>query len=175
LKFIGSAPEVETLAKTVPDTGGVMVVSAFAGLGAPYWNADARGAILGLTRGSNRGHIARAALEGLAHQVADVVEAMVADSRQPLRGLRVDGGAAANDLLMQTQADLLQTHVRRPTLLETTALGAAFLAGLAVGVWRDPSELNQRWKEQARFEPKQTAPEQAIAREAWAEAVRRLL
>jgi len=153
LGIIARAEDVEALARSVPDNGGVYLVPAFAGLGAPHWDAYARGAVLGLTRGSTAGHLARAALEGIAFQVADVVTAMEADSGAPLRELRVDGGAARNDLLMQLQADLLGVSVVRPTVTETTALGAAYLAGLAVGFWRDRDELREHWTAERRFDP----------------------
>ena len=175
LRAIDTAAEIEILARSVPDAGGVTVVSAFTGLGAPHWNAEARGAIFGLTRGSNRGHIARAILDGLAHQVTDVVEAMAIDAGHELTGLRVDGGAAANDLLMEIQADLLGTEVRRPWVLETTALGAAFLAGLAVGIWQDPSEVATRWREQGQFMPSIDSDQRATLRRAWRQAIDRLL
>jgi glycerol kinase len=174
LKILDSAPEVETLARSVPDTGGVMVVPAFAGLGAPYWDPEARGAILGLTRGSGRGHLARATLEGIAHQVSDVVEAMVADSQGALGTLKVDGGAAANDLLMTMQADLLGAEVSRSAILETTALGAGFLAGLAVGFWASPNEVSERWRESGRFRPSLDEASRTEARREWASAVRRV-
>jgi glycerol kinase len=174
LRIIGDAREVETLARSVPDTGGVTVVPAFAGLGAPHWDPEVRGAILGLTRGSNRGHIARATLEGIAHQVADVVLAMAADSHQPAAALKVDGGAASNDLLMQMQADLLGSPVSRPAFLETTAFGAAFLAGLAVGFFASPSAITERWREQARFSPALADDKRASGRASWARAIARL-
>ena len=174
LKIIEDARQIETLARSVDDSGGVTVVPAFAGLGAPYWDADARGAILGLTRGSGQGHIARATLEGIAHQVADVVEAMAADAEQDIRDLRVDGGAAANDLLMQLQADFLGAPVTRPTMLETTALGAAFLAGLGVGVWDSPEEVSRRWQQDAIFEPVADEEARGRHRASWKAAVSRL-
>ncbi len=174
LRIIGRASEVEDLARSVPDSGGVSVVPAFAGLGAPHWDPEARGAILGLTRGSNRAHIARATLEGIAQQVADVVLAMAADSGQPLAVLKVDGGAAANDLLMQMQADLLGTEVSRPAFLETTAFGAAFLAGLAVGFFASPDAIAERWREERRFSPVIPAEQRASARAAWDRAIARL-
>jgi glycerol kinase len=174
LRIIGDAREVEALARSVADTGGVTVVPAFAGLGAPYWDPEVRGAILGLTRGSNRGHIARATLEGIAHQVADVVLAMAADSKRPAAALKVDGGAASNDLLMQMQADLLGSPVSRPAFLETTAFGAAFLAGLAVGFFASPSEITERWREQARFEPALDEGARVNARAGWARSIARL-
>ena len=174
LKILDSAPEVEGLARSVADTGGVMVVPAFAGLGAPYWDPEARGAVLGLTRGSGRGHLARATLEGIAHQVSDVVEAMVADSQGTLGTLKVDGGAAANDLLMTMQADFLGADVSRSAILETTALGAGFLAGLAVGFWASPSEVSERWRESGRFSPSLDTASRSEARRQWASAVQRV-
>jgi glycerol kinase len=174
LQIIANASDIEALARSVPDSGGVTVVPAFAGLGAPHWDAEARAAILGLTRGSGRGHIARATLEGIAQQVADVIEAMEADAGRPVAGLRVDGGAAANDLLMQLQADLLGSSVTRPTMLETTALGAAFLAGLAVGVWQDKAEVATRWREDATFSPEMDEASRAASRHAWQRSVARL-
>ena len=174
LQIIPSAPDVEALAESVPDTGGVSVVPAFAGLGAPYWDPEARGAILGLTRGSGRGHLARATLEGIAHQVSDVIEAMVADSGGALKTLKVDGGAAANDLLMRMQSDFLGAEVSRSAVLETTALGAGFLAGLAVGFWASPDEVSQRWRESGRFVPAMGDAARQSAREAWSKAVSRV-
>lgn len=174
LRIIGHAREVEDLARSVADTGGVMVVPAFAGLGAPYWDPEARGAILGLTRGSGRGHIARATLEGIAHQVADVVLAMAADAAFPAATLKVDGGAASNDLLMQIQADFIGAEVSRPSFLETTAFGAAFLAGLAVGLFESPDAIGARWREQARFSPGLDEGARKQCRAAWDKAVARL-
>ena len=153
LGIIQASEDVEALARRVPHNGGVYLVPAFAGLGAPHWDAYARGTIIGLTRGTGAAHIARAALEGIAFQVADVVHAMEADSGIPLTELRVDGGASRNDLLMQFQSDLLGVPVVRPEITETTALGAAYLAGLAVGFWNDRAELTAQWTEGARFEP----------------------
>ena len=153
LGLIRKAEEVEALAASVPDNGGVYLVPAFAGLGAPHWDAYARGTIVGLTRGSGAGHLARAALEAIAFQVADVVDAMQADSKAPIRELRVDGGASRNDLLMQLQADILGVPVVRPAVTETTALGAAYLAGLAVGFWTGLPELASHWSVERRFEP----------------------
>ena len=174
LRIIDSAPEVEALARSVSDTGGVSVVPAFAGLGAPYWDPEARGAVLGLTRGSGRGHLARATLEGIAHQVSDVIEAMVADSGGGLKTLKVDGGAAANDLLMQMQSDFLGAEVSRSAVLETTALGAGFLAGLAVGFWASPNEVSERWRESGRFGPLLGDSEREEARARWSDAVARI-
>ena len=153
MKFFSSSAEVEQLAASVMDNGGVFLVPAFAGLGAPHWDPHARGAIVGLTRGSSRAHIARAALESIAYQSADVLEAMQRDAGEKLNELRVDGGAAANNLLMQFQADILGVPVVRPKVLETTALGAAYLAGLAVDLWNSPADLAGRWQTERRFEP----------------------
>jgi glycerol kinase len=173
LGIIESAADVEELASTVPDAGGVVFVPAFTGLGAPHWDPHARGAILGLTRGTTAGHIARAALESIAFQVADLVDAMRADAPVPGTELRVDGGAAANGLLLQLQADLLGMPVVRPLVTETTALGAAYLAGLGVGLWRNAAELDGRWSADCRVEP-QLPPAQAEARRGrWREAVAR--
>ncbi len=153
LGLIRKSADIEKLASSVSDNDGVYLVPAFAGLGAPHWDQHARGTIVGLTRGSNAGHIARAALEGIAYQALDVLNSMEADSGIEIKELRVDGGATANNLLMQFQADLLQAPVIRPKILETTALGAAYLAGLAVGYWKDHDEINQQWKEDHRFNP----------------------
>ena len=153
LKIITSSSEVEALAGSVEDTGGVYIVPAFAGLGAPYWNQHARGSIFGLTRGSTDAHIARAALESIALQTMDVVKAMEADSGLTLTELRVDGGATVNNLLMQFQADILQTETVRPRIVETTVMGAAFLAGLAVGLWGSIDEIRSLWSEDKRFKP----------------------
>ena len=153
LGIIKSAAEIERLASRVPDNGGVYLVPAFAGLGAPHWNPHARGTITGLSRGSNKAHIARAALEGIAFQVNDIIAAMERDAGTKLRELRVDGGASANNLLMQFQSDLLNVPVIRPSNTETTALGAAYLAGLAVGVWKNRAEISKQWKAAKRFKP----------------------
>jgi len=173
LQIIRTAEEIEALAASVPHTGGVYLVPAFSGLGAPHWDQYARGAIVGLTRGSNRAHIARAALEGIAFQVADVLAAMESDSGVPLAELRVDGGAASNNLLMQMQADLLGVPVTRPSNPETTVLGAAYLAGLAVGYWPDEESLAQQWAVDARFEPKIGEQERHDRRGGWARALER--
>ena len=176
LSAIRSSSEVQALAESVPDSGGVIFVPAFTGLGAPYWNAEARGAILGLTRGSTAAHIARAALESIAFQSAALLQAMsrdaVASGGLPVAELRVDGGACVNDLLMQIQADLLGIPVVRPKVIETTALGAAFLAGLSAGVYRSLDELTAQWQVERRFHP--TLPrERALERMAlWERAVR---
>ncbi len=153
LEFFRSAAEVEELAAGVSDTGGVYLVPAFAGLGAPHWDQYARGTIVGLTRGTTKAHIARAALEGIVLQVMDVLQAMEADAGIKLRELRVDGGASANDLLMQLQADLLNVPVVRPKVAETTALGAAYLAGLAVGYWKSEADIARQWQADKRFTP----------------------
>ncbi len=153
LGLIRKSADVEKLAKSVDDNDGVYLVPAFAGLGAPHWDQHARGTIVGLTRGSNSGHIARAALEGIAYQAMDVLKAMQSDSGIEIKELRVDGGATANNLLMQFQADILQAPVIRPKILETTALGAAYLAGLAVGYWESHEEINEQWQEDKRFDP----------------------
>jgi glycerol kinase len=153
LEFFRSAAEIEPLAAGVSDTGGVYLVPAFAGLGAPHWDQYARGTIVGLTRGSTKAHIARAALEGIVLQVMDVLKAMEADAGIKLKELRVDGGASANDLLMQLQADLLNVPVVRPRVAETTALGAAYLAGLAVGYWKNQADIARQWQVDKRFTP----------------------
>lgn len=153
LGIIGSAAETEALASSLTDTGGVYLVPAFVGLGAPYWDAYARGTLIGLTRGTGRAHIARAALESIAYQTRDVLDAMAQDSGLQLQSLRVDGGAANNSFLLQFQADMLGTPVERPANVETTAMGAAFLAGLATGVWTDKAELQARWKAVSTFRP----------------------
>ncbi len=152
LGIIRKSADVEKLAASVDDNDGVYLVPAFAGLGAPHWDQHARGTMVGLTRGSNSGHIARAALEGIAYQVMDVLKAMEADSGIDIQELRVDGGATTNNLLMQFQADILRAPVVRPKILETTALGAAYLAGLAVGYWKDHDEINEQWQVDRKFE-----------------------
>ena len=174
LGLISTAAEVEALAASVPDTGGVHLVPAFSGLGAPWWDADARGALLGITRGTGRGHIARAALESIALQSADLLGAMQIDARNPLTELRVDGGACANDLLMQFQADLLGVPVIRPRVLETTALGAASLAGLATGYWESMADLARHWQVDRRFEPTMSRDEAHARLDAWHQAVARV-
>jgi len=153
----------------------VYIVPAFAGLGAPHWDPHARGAIVGLTRGSSRAHLARAALESIAFQSADVLEAMQKDAGEKLSELRVDGGAAANDLLMQFQADILGVPVVRPKVLETTALGAAYLAGLAVDLWKSREEIAAQWRMERRFEPRMARDEAAALLGRWREAVTRSL
>jgi glycerol kinase len=173
LGIIRNSPDVEELANSVPDNGGVYLVPAFAGLGAPHWDQYARGSISGLTRGTTAGHIARAALEGIAFQVADVLSAMEADSKIKLSELRVDGGASANNTLMQFQADLLDVPVIRPAILETTALGAAYLAGLAVGFWRDEAEIFAQWRVGHTFEPAMKQDQREKLRATWEKAVSR--
>jgi glycerol kinase len=167
------ASDVEKLAATVHSSEGVTFVPALTGLGAPYWDPDARGTILGLTRGSTKAHIARAALEAIAFQVRDVVDAMSADSGVPLSELRVDGGAASNDLLMQLQADLLGTRIVRPAQLETTAMGAAFLAGIGAGIWKSTAELERTWHIDRAFEPSITQDERDTRYSTWKRAVDR--
>ncbi len=173
LGIIKSAPEVEPLARSVEDNGGIYLVPAFTGLGAPHWDPYARGTLCGITRATTAGHIARAALEAIAFQVADLADAMSADAGFAFEQLRADGGAAANDLLMQFQADILGTPVERPVVTETTALGAAYLAGLAVGVWSDVGALSQQRTVDRLFEPSMSADRVAELRGRWNEAVKR--
>jgi glycerol kinase len=175
LGIIGSASEIEALALSVKDNGGAYFVPAFSGLFAPYWRADARGALVGLTRFVNKGHIARAALEAIAYQSREVLDAVNADSGVPLTELKVDGGAAANDLLMQFQADILGVSVVRPVVAETTALGAAYAAGLAVGFWNDLDELRANWQEDARWEPQLDVAERDRLLRNWKKAVTKSL
>ncbi|NVB84733.1 MAG: glycerol kinase GlpK [Kofleriaceae bacterium] len=155
LGLITKASEIEELARSVPDSGGVIVVPAFAGLGAPHWRPEARASITGITRGTTKAHLARAVLEGIALQNVDILRAMERDAGRPLTTLKVDGGAAANDLLMQFQSDVLGVEIARPELVESTALGAAFLAGLGTGVWKDQKAIESTWREQRRFKPTQ--------------------
>jgi glycerol kinase len=173
LGLIASASEVEALAARVSDNGGVYFVPAFAGLGAPHWDQYARGLIVGLTRGSTQAHLARAALEGIAYQVADVLHAMQSDARIRLKELRVDGGACANNLLMQFQADLLGVPVVRPKVSETTALGAAYLAGLAVGYWKDRNEIAAQWQTDRRFVPAMKPAARKALMAGWTRALAR--
>jgi glycerol kinase len=173
LGLIRSAPEIEALAATVSDNGGVYLVPAFAGLGAPHWDPYARGTIVGITRGTTSGHLARAALESIAYQVADLLDAMAADAGIPLKELRVDGGAATNNTLMQFQADLLGVPVVRPAVTETTALGAAYLAGLAVGYWASADAITGQWKVDRRFEPAMPRAAASTLRERWTLALER--
>ena len=173
LGVIDHAAETGPIAEGLDDNGGVYLVPAFTGLGAPYWDMDARGTIVGLTRGTGREHIVRAALEGIAYQTRDVVDAMVADAGVPLEELRVDGGACANDFLMQFQADLLGIPVDRPAMVETTAAGSAFLAGLAVGFWSDPGELAGARATERRFEPTMSRDQADALYDGWKQAVAR--
>ncbi|NDP42208.1 MAG: glycerol kinase GlpK [Aromatoleum sp.] len=173
LKLVRSAADIEALAASVPDNGGVYLVPAFAGLGAPHWDPYARGAMFGLTRGTTSGHLARAALEAIAFQSADVLAAMERDAGITLTELRVDGGATANNLLMQFQADILGVPVVRPKVLETTALGAGYLAGLAVGYWKDAADVASNWRVDRRFVPAMAGSRVAELRECWEKAVGR--
>jgi len=173
LKIIRSSPEVEDLARKVDDNGGCYIVPAFAGLGAPHWDQYARGVVAGITRGVTREHMARAALESIAYQVADVVQAMEADSGIETPELRVDGGAAANNLLLQFQSDILGVPVVRPKTLETTALGAAYLAGLAVGYWDDLDSIKSQWSQDRKFTPKMSEDRVAELRAGWDKALER--
>ncbi len=173
LQIIRTSAEVEELAMSVPDSGGVVLVPAFSGLGAPHWDQYARGTLVGMTRGTTRAHIARAALEGIALQVVDVLDAMQADSGLPLQELRVDGGASANDMLMQLQADLLGVRVVRPLNAESTALGAAYLAGLGVGFWDSAETISQQWKAERTFEPQMPSAERDRMRSRWRKALQR--
>jgi len=173
LGIIRTSGEVEALARSVPDTGGVYLVPAFAGLGAPYWDPHARGTIVGMSRGTTAAHVARATLDAIAYQTADVLEAMHADSGIAVTELRVDGGATQNDLLMQFQADVLGVPVVRPKIYETTALGAAYLAGLAVGFWKNADALAAQWQLDRRFEPVMSAARRAALKAGWSKAVKR--
>ena len=173
LGLIENAADSEGLAESVPDTGGAYLVPAFVGLGAPHWDAQARGLIAGLTRGTTKAHVVRAALESIAYQTRELIDAMERDSGEPLAELRADGGAAANNFLMQFQADILGKAVVRPANVETTALGAAFLAGLAVGVWKDTDELESFWQADRRFEPTMDAGRREELFAGWKKAVER--
>ncbi len=175
LGLIRSAADSEGLAAGVPDCGGVYFVPAFSGLGAPYWDMEARGLLCGLTRGTSRAHLVRAVLESIAYQSRDVFEAMNADSGVPLQVLRVDGGAAANNFLMQFQADLTGVPVDRPMLVESTAMGAAFLAGLAVGFWSAPEEVESARRQERLFPPQMAEAQRAALYAGWQQAVRRAL
>lgn len=175
LGIIRSSSEIEALARSVDSSGGVCFVPALTGLGAPYWDQYARGTIVGLTRGTTAAHIARAALEGIAFQTMDIVEAMGKDAGMALKELKVDGGASNNNLLMQFQADILGVDVIRPKVTETTALGAAYLAGIAVGFWDGIDDVRQQWQTDRVFNPQATADEVASARKAWTDAVGRTL
>jgi glycerol kinase len=175
LKIIKRSSDVEQLAGQVSDNGGVYLVPAFAGLGAPHWDAYARGTVVGLTRGSGAAHIARAALESIAYQTADILDAMQADSKLKIKTLRVDGGAATNDLLMQFQADILGVPVVRPQAFEATALGAGYLAGLAVGFWKNVQQLQRQWKADRTFEPNMKPAQVKALRSQWRKALQRSL
>jgi glycerol kinase len=175
LGIIRSSAEVEALARSVKNTGGVYFVPAFTGLGAPHWNSAARGTMTGLTRGTTAGHLARAALDSIAYQSADVLDAMQRDAGAALSELRADGGASSNDYLLQFQADILGVPVVRPEIIETTALGAAFLAGLAVNVWENEAALEQTWKVARRFEPEMGAHERDGLRAGWRGALARAM
>ncbi|MCA6440139.1 MAG: glycerol kinase GlpK [Sediminibacterium sp.] len=171
LKMIRTAAEIEDLAAKVDTTDGVYIVPAFAGLGAPYWNQHARGTIVGITRGTSREHIARAALESIAYQTMDVLNAMQADAEIAIKELRVDGGATANNLLMQFQSDLLQTNVIRPITIETTALGAAYLAGLAIGYWSSTTEIQELWQKDKIFKPQMSVQTKEQLATGWGKAI----
>ena len=173
MKLIQSAGETEACAMEVEDSNGVYVVPAFTGLGAPYWDQYARGAVVGLTRGVNRNHFIRATLESLAYQTYDVLKAMEVDSNICLSSLKVDGGACANNFLMQFQSDILNTRVERPECVETTALGAAYLAGIAVGYWQDTDDIKKNWKLERTFEPKMDEEKREESIFGWHEAVKR--
>lgn len=175
LGFVSRTEEIEALAASVPDHGGVYVVPAFTGLGSPHWDPFARGSIVGITRGTTRGHIARAALESIAFQSAELLKAMQQDAAVLLRELRVDGGASRNNFLMQFQSDLLGVPVIRPAVTETTALGAAYLAGIAVGFWESTDEISAQWRVDRRFEPVMSRDDAAARMHEWARAVERSL
>jgi glycerol kinase len=175
LRAFDKSADVQSLAETVPDSGGVVLVPAFTGLGAPYWQADARGAMVGLSRGTTMAHIARAALESIAFQSTALLQAMNRDAAQPVTELRVDGGACVNDLLMQFQADLLGIPVLRPEVIETTALGAAYLAGLSAGIYQSPQELAQHWRVQRRFDPQMSRDQAESLMAHWEKAVRQTI
>lgn len=175
LQIISSAPEIEALAKSVPDNGGVYFVPAFSGLFAPYWRNDARGVVVGLTRAATKAHLARAALEAICYQTRDVLDAMSADSGVKLPQMRVDGGITANDLCMQMQSDVMGVDVIRPLIIETTALGAAYAAGLAVGVFKDVSELRKKWQEGMRWKPNAASDLAGSGYKQWQKAIERTL
>jgi glycerol kinase len=173
LKIIQSSAQSEDMALSVPDTGGVIFVPAFVGLGAPHWNPHARGIITGITRGTTAAHLARAALEGIAFQIADLIAAMEGDFGKKISVLRVDGGAAANNLLMQFQSNILNRNLVRPKQIETTVLGAAFLAGLGAGVWRDPQDIAASWHEDQKFTPHMKNSERLKRLSEWRAAVKK--
>ena len=172
MRLIDSAADSEYMANKVPDTNGCYVVPAFTGLGAPHWDQYARGTIVGITRGVNKYHIIRATLDSIAYQVNDVLDAMEADSGISLAALKVDGGASANDFLMQTQADIIDAPVNRPVCVETTAMGAAYLAGLAVGYWKDCGEVLANWTIDRTFTPAISEADRASRIKGWNKAVR---
>jgi len=175
LGFITSSSEIEDLASTVPDSGGVYFVPALTGLAAPYWDQYARGTIIGITRGTTRAHIARAALDGIAFQTYDIAQAMAKDMNASLTELKVDGGASRNNLLLQSQADILGIKVVRPRITETTALGAAYLAGLAVGFWKNTDEIKNQWQIERCFEPIADNDTIEASKAGWANAIGRTL
>ena len=175
LGLIPNSPAIEQLASEVPDSEGVVMVPAFAGMGAPHWNGHARGAVFGLTRGSTKAHLARATLDSIAHQTVDVMRAMEVDSGVPITQLRVDGGATGNDLLMQYQSDILNREVVRPEVTETTALGAAYLAGIAVGYWSDTADIAAQWKSERTFQPQMEDDARKLVERQWQRAVRATL
>jgi glycerol kinase len=175
LQLIKTSAESEAIAKKVPDTGGVYLVPAFVGLGAPYWDSHARGALVGITRGTKREHVVRATLESLAYQTGDLVDAMLKDSHLKLKELRVDGGACKNNLLMQFQADMLNVKINRPKMVETTALGAAFLAGLGVDYWKSSAEIEKTRRVDKVFKPKMKEDTRKKLWSGWKEAVGRVL
>ena len=172
LHLIQNSADVEKLAMQTSTSDGVYLVPAFAGLGAPYWNQHARGTAVGITRGTTSAHIARAALESIAYQTMEVIKAMQADAHIEVKELRVDGGATANNLLMQFQSDILATKVIRPVITETTALGAAYLAGLAVGYWKDMNEISGQWQIEKTFDPQMQASQKNDLIKGWERAIK---
>ena len=175
LGIITSAAETENLAASVSDTAGVYFVPAFSGLFAPYWRSDARGVIVGLTRAATKAHLARAALEAICYQTRDVMDAMMADSGVPMKEMRVDGGITANSLCMQMQADIMGIDITRPLVNETTALGAAYAAGLAIGFWKNIDELKKQWQQSRRWNPTSTSAEREAGYAGWKKAISRTL
>jgi glycerol kinase len=175
MKLIKNASQSEAMAKSVADNAGVYFVPALAGLGAPYWDQDARGAIYGITRGTRSAHIVRAALEAMCYQTKDVVDAMQRDTKLKVKGLKVDGGAVANDFLCQFQADILGTDVVRPKVIEITSLGAAYLAGLAIGYWKDTAEIKKCWAVDKIFKPRMPKKDALKLYSGWRKAVERTL
>ena len=173
LQLFANASETQKMAESVSDSGGVFVVPAFVGLGAPHWDPYARGTIVGLSRDTNRNHIVRASLEAIAFQSAEVLQSIAKDKGEEIKELRIDGGAAANDFLCQFQADVLGLDVKRPRILETTAMGAAFLAGLSVGIWQDKEQISKLWKQEKMFSPIISREDSARMMEGWGRAVER--